>query len=52
MMTFQSLLHNVNLKQLVHTLKVSQQRSPLPFYVLKIKQRTPIVPEHSSLSLS
>ena len=41
MMTFQSLLHKLNLKQLISTLNKTHQKSPLPFYVLKLTDQYP-----------
>ena len=52
MTTFQSLIKHPNLKSLVNSLNIAQKQNPLPFFVLKISNRTPFLPEHSSLSLS
>lgn len=51
MMTFQSLLKSISLKQLISTLNNTHLQSPLPYYVLKIGNNTPTVPDNVALSL-
>ena len=41
MTVFQSLLHKLNLKQLISTLTKTHQKTPLPFYVLKLTNQSP-----------
>lgn len=52
MMTFQSLLKTINLKQLINTLNQQHHFNPLPFYVLKVKHPSLTLPENSTLSLT
>jgi hypothetical protein len=51
MMTFQSLLKSISLKQLISTLNNTHLESPLPYYVLKIGNNTPTIPDNVALSL-
>ena len=52
MMSFQSLIQHLNLKALVNSLNLAHQQTSLPYFVLKVANRVPMFPEHSSLSLS
>jgi hypothetical protein len=52
MMTFQSLLSQLNLKQLIPALKQIKSRPALPYYVLKLTPGTSLVPADSALSIT
>lgn len=52
MMTFQSLLSQLNLKRLVPALKLFKTKPTLPFYVLKLNPYHHFLPIDCALSIS
>lgn len=52
MRAFQSLINDLNLKNLIPALKHIESKPPLPFYVLKASSLNKVPPQNIGLSIT